>query len=90
MESRKDVLEAEAAAESVVLKALERGGLFALEIKPRKGQSEQEIKEAIERSAATGWIEIGPADHYDPRIHITPAGKAELASRLLSLRAPSS
>lgn len=71
----------EAAAEMAVLTEFDGPRMFAIELKPQEGQTEDGIKEAVERCLATGWIEIGPASHYDPRTHLTAAGRAELASR---------
>lgn len=73
--------DAESAAEMTVLSALQDRPLFPIEIEPRKGQSSQEIKAAVERCDATGWIEIGPVSHYDPRAHLTPFGRTMLGSR---------
>lgn len=81
MKSKKEILAAEAAAEKTVLAELESTPMYAIEIEPRTGQTREEIKGAVERCEAMGWIRIGPAHHYDPRAHIREAGRAELARR---------
>jgi hypothetical protein len=61
-----DVLDAEAKAELAVLTELEETPMHPIEIKPGPGQSRVEIREAVERCEATGWIETGPARGLDP------------------------
>jgi DNA-binding transcriptional regulator PaaX len=86
MKLRDDVLAAEAAASLVVLTELDQTPMYPIEIKPREGQSETEIREAVERCEATGWIRTGPAQDRDPRSHLTEAGRAELAVRRIRRR----
>jgi hypothetical protein len=78
---RESIAITQAAAEMTVLTELDETPMFAIEIKPQDGQTEKDIKEAVERCEATGWIKFGPASHYDPRAHLTDDGRAELASR---------
>jgi len=78
---RESIAISEAAAEMTVLTELEQTPMFAIEIKPRSRQSPTEIKQAVERCEATGWIKTGPASSRDPRVHLTATGRAELASR---------
>lgn len=78
---RESIVVSQAAAETTVLTELDETPMFAIEIKPQNGQAEKEIKEAVERCEATGWIKTGPANHYDPRTHLTAAGRAEFMSR---------
>jgi hypothetical protein len=80
-EGRAARLRAEGDAERRVLEAVARGPLFGIEIEPEEHRlpgGPKPTTEAIMRCEGGGWVRTGLASSYDPRIHITKSGRAEL------------